>query len=52
VQKHCQDRTEAQCREIIRIWLKNGVLYEAEYDDPVDRRKRSGLRLDTTKRPS
>jgi len=52
VHKHCPDRTEGQCREIVRTWRRNGVLYEEEYDDPIDRRKRNGLRLDTTKRPS
>jgi hypothetical protein len=52
VQKHCPDRTEAQCREIINTWVKNGVLYDDEYDDPVDRKPRKGLRLDPTKRPS
>jgi hypothetical protein len=52
VQKHCQDRTEAQCREIVRIWLKNGVLYETNYDDPIERKERKGLCLDTSKRPS
>jgi hypothetical protein len=52
VQRHCPDRNEAQCREIIRTWVKNGVLYNANYDDPIDRKKRKGLRLDTTKRPS
>jgi AAA domain len=52
VQKHCPNRSESQCREIIKTWVKNGVLYAVEYDDPVDRKKRSGYRLDTTKRPS
>ena len=52
VQKHCADRTEGQCREIIRTWITNGVLYEAEYDDPIERKPRKGYRLDTTKRPS
>jgi hypothetical protein len=52
VQKHCPDRTEAQCREIINTWVKNGVLYDADYEDPVDRKSRKGLRLDPTKRPS
>ena len=52
VQKHCLSRTEAQCREIIRSWVKNGVLYEDEYHDPAERKNRRGLRLDTTKRPS
>jgi hypothetical protein len=52
VQKHCPNRSEGQCREIIRTWIKNGVLYAADYYDPIDRKNRSGLRLDTTKRPS
>jgi hypothetical protein len=52
VQKRCPNRTEAQCREIIRTWVKNGVLYEDEHVDPTDRKKRKGLRLDATKRPS
>jgi AAA domain len=52
VQKHCADRTEGQCREIIRTWIRNGVLYDAEYDDPIERKPRKGYRLDTTKRPS
>ena len=52
VQKHCPDKSEGQCREIIKTWIKSGMLYAVEYDDPIDRRKRSGLRLDTTKRPT
>jgi AAA domain len=51
VHRHCPDRTEAQCREIIRTWIKNGVLFDDDYDDPVDRKTRKGLRLDQTKRP-
>lgn len=52
VQKHCDDKTEKQCREIINAWLKNGVLFAQDYDDPVERKKRSGLRLNPSKRPS
>jgi hypothetical protein len=52
VQKHCPSRTEAQCKQIIGSWVKNGVLYNEEYDDQVERKPRQGLRLDTTKRPS
>jgi hypothetical protein len=52
VQKHCPNRTEGQCREIIRTWIQNGVLYQEEYDDPIDRKKRKGLRLDTSKMPT
>jgi hypothetical protein len=49
VQKHCPIKTEAQCREIIRLWLKNGALYEENYDDPVDRKPRKGLRRNRAK---
>jgi hypothetical protein len=52
VQKHCPNRSEGQCREIIRTWIKNGVLYAAEYDDPIKRMPRKGYRLDTSKRPT
>ena len=51
VQKHCLDKTEPQCREIIKTWLKNGVLYQQEYQDPIDRKPRKGLCVDATKRP-
>lgn len=52
VQRHCLDRTEAQCREIIKTWVKNGVLYSEAYDDLVERKPRKGLRVDPSKRPS
>jgi hypothetical protein len=52
VQRHCPDKTEAQCREIVRTWLKTGLLFAKEYDDPVDRKKRDGLCVNTAKRPS
>jgi hypothetical protein len=51
VQRRCPDRTESRCREIIKTWVKNGVLDNEEYDDPVDRKPRKGLRLNQTKRP-
>jgi hypothetical protein len=52
VHKHCPNRSEGQCREIIKTWIGTGVLYHEQYDDPIERKKRSGLRLDTTKRPT
>jgi hypothetical protein len=52
IQKHVPSHGEAQCKTIIGAWLKNGVLYPEPYDDPVERKPRQGLRLDTTKRPS
>jgi hypothetical protein len=43
VRKHCPNKTQDQCRQIVSTWIKKGLLYEAEYDDPVQRRRRSGL---------
>ena len=52
VQKHCPDRNKSQYREIIRTWVKNGVLFDENYDDPVERKPRKGLQLDESKRPT
>jgi hypothetical protein len=52
VQRHCPGRTEAQCRVIIKTWIKSGLLYLDDYDDPVERKLRKGLRVDHSKRPS
>jgi hypothetical protein len=52
VVEHAGDKTEAQAREIIRTWVKNGVLVSRDYDNPVTRKPAKGLHLDTTKRPS
>lgn len=43
VQRHVPSLTEQQCRAVIKSWLENGVLYRKPYDDPIDRKKRSGL---------
>ena len=52
VAKHCPTKTKAQCREIIRTWVNNGVLYNADYEDPVQWKDRPGLFVDSSKRPS
>jgi len=52
VSRHCPTKSEWQCREIIRAWLKTGLLYHREYDDPVSRKPRKGLYIDGSKRPS
>jgi hypothetical protein len=52
VKRHCQDRTEPQCRDIVRTWVKNGVLFVEDYDDQVERKPRKGLRVCHGKRPS
>jgi hypothetical protein len=51
VQKYCPTKTEAQCREMIREWIKAGVLFEAKYHDPVSRKEEWGLFVDHNKRP-
>jgi hypothetical protein len=43
VQKHCPTKTENQCRQIIAAWIKQGLLYEDEYEDPVYRKRMGGL---------
>ena len=43
VQKYCPGKTEGQCRRIITGWIKQGLLYEDEYIDPVHRRSQMGL---------
>ncbi len=45
-------KTEKQAREVIQTWLKTGTLYTEEYEDPADRKKRTGLRVNNAKRPS
>jgi RecA-family ATPase len=44
-------KTEPQARDMIKTWVRNGVLYVEEYDDPVRRSKAKGLYVDTAKRP-
>jgi hypothetical protein len=51
VQRHCPEKTEGQCREIVKTWVKNGVLRSEPYDDPVRREPVKGLRLDASKMP-
>src|SRR5262249_33147890 len=43
VQRHCPDKTGDQCRRIVAGWVKQGSLYEDEYDDPVYGKPRKGL---------
>jgi hypothetical protein len=51
VRRHCPNKTEAQCREIVRKWLKTGVLYDKDYDDPKTRKTVQGLCVNPAKRP-
>jgi hypothetical protein len=52
VQLHAPDKTEAQCREIIRTWVANGLLKVEEYHSKSARRTVNGVVVDDAKRPS
>jgi hypothetical protein len=52
VQQYCPTKTEGQCREIIKAWVKSGLLIEDDYDDPVQRRPLKGPSVDDAKRPN
>ena len=47
-----RDPDERQARDIIKTWVKNGVLLRIEYDNPKTRKPVTGLQVDDTKRPS
>jgi hypothetical protein len=51
VQKHAPDKTPEQAREIIKAWVKNGVLRVDDYDDPERRTKVAGLFVNAERRP-
>jgi 5S rRNA maturation endonuclease (ribonuclease M5) len=51
VQSYCRDKSEKQCRTIVHTWLESGLLFPKQYDDPVQRKKRSGLFVADEKRP-
>lgn len=52
VQRHCQGKPEAQCRNIVNTWVRTGLLVVQDYDDPVARKPLKGLLVDHAKRPS
>jgi hypothetical protein len=35
MQGHCPDKTKDQCRRIVTTWIKQGLLTEDSYEDPV-----------------
>jgi hypothetical protein len=46
------EKAEAQAREIIKAWLKSGLLISREYENPIDRKSAEGLFVDPAKRPT
>jgi hypothetical protein len=51
VTKHAPDKNETQGREIIKAWIKSGVLKSDDYEDPERREKVKGLFVNAEKRP-
>jgi hypothetical protein len=51
VQQVWPKKADGQCREIIRQWLENELLYVDDYHDPVRREDLKGLFVDDAKRP-
>jgi hypothetical protein len=52
VQQFAPDKSEGQCRQIINTWVRNGVLVKFTYDHPQRRKEATGLRVNSSKRPS
>jgi hypothetical protein len=52
VLEHAPAKTEGQAREIIKTWMKTGVLVRRDYDNPATRKRAKGLWVNPTKRPS
>ena len=52
VTKHAPLKTEKQAREVIRAWLKSGLLHPQDYQDPTQSKPRSGLKVNAAHRPS
>jgi hypothetical protein len=51
VRKHLPELSEPQTREVIKTWIKNGVLRRETYHDETARKDRQGLRVNPEKRP-
>jgi len=51
VQQHAPAKTEGQSREIIKTWVKTGLLVHRGYENPATRKTAQGLFVDDAKRP-
>lgn len=51
VQAHSPDKTEQQCRAVVKAWVKSGTLFAEDYTNH-DSKTRKGLRVNHNKRPS
>jgi len=42
---------DERAKQMIKAWLESGTLYTVEYDDPQQRKPRTGVKFDRNKRP-
>jgi hypothetical protein len=52
IEKFCAGKSEAACRQIIKLWLKSGLLIRRTYENKATRKPANGLWVDNGKRPS
>jgi hypothetical protein len=52
IARNCPAKREAACRQIIKLWVKSGLLVHETYHHKVVRKAVIGLRVDAAKRPS
>jgi hypothetical protein len=45
------DKSDADCKAMVKAWLKSGTLVEKDYTDPIQRKEVKGLFVDNSKRP-
>jgi hypothetical protein len=50
--KHCPSKSEAAARQIVKLWVKSGLLMRRMYENPATRKQVNGLWIDHEKRPS
>ena len=52
VVEHAPDKSEAAARQIIKAWMKSGLLTRQDYENPATRKTVKGLFVDDARRPS
>ena len=52
IRKHCPGKTEGPAREIVKTWIRSGLLVEKDYANPATRKAVKGLWVDNLRRPT
>jgi hypothetical protein len=51
IEKYCPGKSEAAARQIIKKWVKSGLLIRKTYENKATRKPANGLWVDNGKRP-